>query len=422
MLPFLLLTAWLQAPPESHPQDALLLVPDAAWCWFADPRALRSGRATWVGWVDSGGDVCVGKREGESWSTATLHPGFEADDHACPALWADAEGRMHVFYSRHNGSGMFERHTLHPGDPSEWTPERVLRLYGERPGRRTTYPNPVAVPSEGRLYLLWRGDDWKPTFSWSEDEGETWVPAQTLVAPVERDPSNRPYVKVAPHGGTGFHLAFTDGHPRLEEKNSIRYLCYEEGRLRRADGTPLASLEECPVDIARTEVVYDGASPGGRAWVWDVAEDGAGRPVIVFSMLPSESEHHYGYARWNGECWDVHPITPAGGWFPQTPPGKVEPEPHYSGGIVLDHTHPEVVYLSRRVGEHFEIERWETSDGGASWSSRPLTRGSSHDQVRPVYVRNARPGGLTLLWMEVDRYRHYTDYRTGLRAASLERD
>lgn len=403
--------------------DPPVLVDDGAWCWFADPRAVAHGGRTHVGWISSEGDVEVGAWDPEtrSWEEATLRAGLERDDHDNPALWFDAEGRLHAFYSKHSNSPMWHRRTVAPGDLFAWTEERALELYGDRPGRRTTYPNPVEVPAEGRLYLLWRGDDWKPDLSWSEDGAATWTPARTVVAPAEPDPGNRPYVKVAPAGEAGFHLAFTDGHPRKEPANSIRYLRYEDGAMRRSDGTPLAKLDELPLETGAAEVVHDGSSELGRAWIWDVAEDAEGRPVIVYAALPARDDHRYRYARHDGEGWVTHPITAAGGWFPHTPEGAREGEPHYSGGVVLDHGDPRVVYLSREVDGRFEIERWRTEDGGASWTSEPLTRDSERDQVRPVAVRG--PGergcgerGPRVLWMSLERYRHYTDYRASLRA------
>ena len=116
---------------------------------------------------------------------------------------------------------------------------------------------------------------------------------------------------------------------------------------------------------------------------------------------------------WTGERWETHEITAAGKWFPQTPPGAVEREPYYSGGVVLDHADPSVVYLSRETGGVFEIEEWMTADRGRTWRSSPVTAGSAKNNVRPVAVRGLPPGRREVLWMNGD-YIGYRDYRTRL--------
>jgi hypothetical protein len=222
-------------------------------------------------------------------------------------------------------------------------------------------------------------------------------------------------MKVASNGRDVIHFAFTNGHPRDEPLNSIYYVRYQDGEFTRADGSVVGSMRRLPLDHGRAERVYDGGATGVRAWIWDVAADVVGNPVIVYARLPEESDHRYHYARWNGEAWVDTELTSAGGWFPRTPEGVTEPEPHYSGGVVLDHDNPSVVYLSRQVADVFEIERWWTLDGGLTWHSMPITRGSANDNVRPFVIRNHAPSSPAVLWMENRHYRHYLDYESAIR-------
>ncbi|UCD23288.1 MAG: BNR-4 repeat-containing protein, partial [Gemmatimonadota bacterium] len=263
------------------------------------------------------------------------------------------------------------------------------------------------------IYLFWRGGNFKPSFSHTDDL-ITWSPARTLIQSDEATVV-RPYVKVASNGRDAIHFAFTDGHPRNEPQNSIYYVRYRGGEFTRADGSPVGTMAEVPLIHEHADLVYDGRLTGVRAWIWDVAEDGQGNPVIVYTRLPQETDHRYHYARWNGEEWLDTEVTPAGGWFPQTPPGTNEPEPHYSGGVVLDHADPDVVYLSRRVAGVFEIERWWTVDEGTSWRSRPITAGSANDNVRPFVIRDHGSSSPTVLWMENRAYRHYLDFDSAIR-------
>ena len=141
-----------------------------------------------------------------------------------------------------------------------------------------------------------------------------------------------------------------------------------------------------------------------------------GHPVIVYARLPAEDDHRYHYARWAGTRWDDHEITAGGKWFPQTPEGQKEGEPHYSGGVVLDPRDPSIVYLSRPVKGIFEIERWQTPDGGRNWSRTAVTSGSKHHNVRPVVARGDYGQNTRVLWMHLHGgYSHYTRFHTGIK-------
>jgi hypothetical protein len=404
-------------PAEEYPE----LAASGAWCWFGDPRALRFQGIhdrIYAGWVDSAGSIVVSSLDLESGERAehTVQPAFNRDDHANPALMILPDGTVVVFYTSHGSAvsdAMYYRLSLRPEDITAWSERHEIGSNTEGP-RGYTYPNPVRLADEGgRIYLFWRGGNFKPSFSYTDDL-VTWSPARTLI---QSDAANvvRPYVKIASNGRDAIHFAFTDGHPRNEPQNSIYYLRYRNGEFTRADGTVIGKMADLPLSHGRADLVYDGRLTGVRAWIWDVASDGQGNPVIVYTRLPEESDHRYHYARWTGEGWLDVELTAAGGWFPQTPEGATEPEPHYSGGIVLDHEDPAVVYLSRPVAGVFEIERWWTGDDGSSWRSRPITAGSANDNVRPFVIRGHSGSSPTLLWMENRFYRHYLDFDSAIR-------
>ncbi len=388
-------------PAEQYPQ----LSSDGAWCWFGDPRGVRyqgDHDRIYTGWVDSEGSIVVGSLDLESGEQVqrTLHPAFN----------------IVVFYTSHGADvseAMYYRVSERPEDVTAWGERLEIGSNTDGP-RGHTYPNPVQLSEEaGRIYLFWRGGNFKPSFSYTDDL-VTWSPAQTLIRSDEAT-AVRPYVKVASNNRDEIHLAFTDGHPRDEPQNSIYYLKYAGGEFTRADGSLVGTMSDLPLAHDSSDLVYDGRTTGVRAWIWDVAADEDGRPIIVYARLPAEADHRYHYARWTGEEWIDSEIVASGGWFPNTPEGVVEPEPHYSGGVVLDHGDPSVVYLSRPVGRVFEIERWRTRDGGDTWRTHAVTAGSARDNVRPFVIRNHGRSSPTLLWMENRRYRHYLDFDASIR-------
>ena len=261
--------------------------------------------------------------------------------------------------------------------------------------------------------MFWCGISWKPTFATSPD-GKTWSTPRILIEQQGCEANTiRPYFKVVSDGKSTIHFAFTDGHPRDEPENSIYYMKYEHGAFVKADGTWIAPIKELPIQPRASDIVYDAKPSKVRAWIWDIALDADSNPVIAYAQFLKETDHRYHYARWVGGSWLDTELVAAGKWFPQTPAGATEREPHYSGGIALDHADPSIVFLSREVAGMFEIERWATNDSGKTWQSIPITSHSAHPNVRPVVARNTGGTGEYVLWIQGD-YVYSTDYHTGI--------
>lgn len=395
-----------------------IFTPDGAWCWFSDPRAVyRDGRII-AGWVTADGSIQVGARSlaGGELTVATLAPQFERDDHDHPTLVFLPDGRLSAFYSRHSKGDMFLATTVRPGDFTAWSPSRELGFLDPARGPRgITYANPFVLSAEDHAFwVFWRGSDFKPTFSISRDGGATWEPQRTLISQQGRDSGNRPYVKYWSDGRGRIDVIFTDGHPRNEAANSVYFVRYERGAFWRADGTRIGTLDDLPLQPAQCDRIYDGAT-AGRAWIWSVVEDAEGNPVVGYTRLPAEQDHRYHYARWDGSRWADHEITAGGSWFPQTPAGEKEREPHYSGGLSIDPANPARVYVSLPINGVFEIREFSTRDGGATWTSVPVTANSAADNVRPFVVPGTPAGQTVVLWMHNLSYSHYTRYETQLR-------
>jgi hypothetical protein len=376
-----------------------------SWSWFADPRAVNLGAPydqTIVGWIGRDGAVTVDAVGGGCATDRSVVVGhLFHDDHGAPAILVEPDKRLTAFWSGHNGAAMYERTTLAPGDVSGWGP--VQTVPSDLPGPRGfTYPNPVLLSSEGeRTYLFWRGADYSADFSVRGPSG-AWGPARRMIV----NPGQRPYVKVATDGRDTIAFAYTNGHPR-ETTTSIYYAASRGGWLRHADGRRIAPLGGRPIHPGRGDLVYNGARSHASGWVWDVALDARGRPVIVYATFRHLRNHAYWYAHWTGHRWSSHLITFGG---PTISPGTIETE--YSGGLALDHRDPSIVYLSRKVRGRFEIERWVTTDGGRGWRHITVARSATADSVRPVVPRGP-DGPVKLLWLR-GRYGSYTTYRTSV--------
>lgn len=377
-----------------------------SWSWFGDPRAVYvAGQydEIFAGWLDWSGGVTVGAYDPQFGLRRQDVIGYLFhDDHSAPSIFIEPDRRLTVFWSAHNGSRMDYRSTLRPEDITAWgplqhVPSNVIGSLGY------TYPNPVQLPAEGNtLYLFWRGADWSEVYATRALDGR-WSRARELI----RVPGQRPYVKEDSNGSDEIALAFTDGHPR-NVLSSIFFVVYRAGSLWTAGGRWISRITGGPIAPQRADIVYDARAARVPAWVWDVALGRRGRPVIVYATFPSADHHQYWYADWTGARWVSHFLTSAGGTIS---PAGIEAE--YSGGITLDHLDPSVVYLSRQVGDGFEIERWITDDGGWRWRHTVVVPAAGTDNVRPFVPRGWDRGPMSLLWLR-GQYGSYTQYRTSI--------
>jgi rhamnogalacturonyl hydrolase YesR len=422
-LTLLLLLCFSTITKSQRAEEYITLADDGTWCWFSDPRSVSYAGAherTYTAYATSEGNIELSYLDHRSNKklSKVLYEKLQIDDHINPSILFLPDGRLMVFFTKHNGT-IFYTTSSQAEDISQFEAIKRLEL-----GKRLCYTNPVLLSEEdNRIYLFFRGGhDWKPSFITSEDLGKSWSKPQAFVSKNINDPHNRPYTKIISDGKASIHFAFTDGHPREEHFNSIYYLKYEKGIFSDAAGKVIGASKSLPIDQATVPKVYDGKITNHRAWIWDIAIDENAQPVLVYTVMPEETKHFYHYAFWDGKIWNDQRLCPAGSAFPTLERTKAQrdPEPHYSAGIALDHSDPSIAYLARPHGNRFEIEAWKTSDGGKTFNSKTITNNSLHDNVRPVAVRNA-PSSLlpSVLWLTVDYYRHYTDFKTKIKGNVL---
>lgn len=418
---YLSLLSCKTTPPTQSETSVSTLAKDGAWCWFSDPRAVYyegEHKRTYVGWIDSEGNVMVSYLDHDNGQTQShvLHEQLEVDDHDNPALYFTEDGRLMVFYTKHaREAPIYQMIARNPEDISNWGERRSLELNDttKYEGFSDTYTYVNVWPVGDQLFMLWRGADFKPNFSISEDGGQSWSTGEILILPERIYRNRRPYLK-AYSDGSRLHLAFTDGHPRRELENSIYYTYYENGNFYKSDGSLISSLEDVPFSPEQAELVHDGAVDD-KAWIWDIAADENNHPVLTFASFPEDSIHYYHYARWNGSDWESERLVKAGSWFPESTPGQEQREPNYSGGIVVDTENPDNVYLSLEKDGVFEIEHWHRR-GPGDWINRPVTINSSKDNIRPYAVLGAKGDNpLQLFFLTNDHYTHYTDYHSAVK-------
>jgi 2-polyprenyl-3-methyl-5-hydroxy-6-metoxy-1,4-benzoquinol methylase len=385
--------------------DSFMQINDGAWCWLQDPRAIRHvGACDKIYWgcVTKNGDIKISSYDcnNHKRDTFTLRPALDINDHAAPAILIRNDGRIVVFYSKHNANTMYWRISTHPEDITAFGDEMSF----DGGGLQVCYPNPVQLTGEdNKIYLFYRkraGES--PTLEResyrASADGENFGTEQDMV-----DVGNRTYVKVISNGIDKIHFCVTKSDDAAGIHKHVYYGYYSHGNYYKADGTKIGAA--LPLRENDLEKVYDSDAAGNYlAWIWDIALDADGNPCIAFATFVSDTDHRYNYARWTGNMWEVHEITSAGGCLYAT-------EPHYSGGISLDKEDPSIAYLSKLVSSQWEIQKFKTIDGGKSWETPvSMTFDSPKKNMRPVAVRNGS-SRFPVFWMYGD-YTTYTDYET----------
>ena len=410
-------------PLPLYAEDYQVLTRDGAWCWFSDPRAIYVGDEMFGGYVDRQGSIWAFRynpvtQESEQHK---LYEKLDYDDHAAPSIMALLDKRLVLFFSAHGGtknSPMYYRVSKRSADISAW--EDVQRINPKMDGNLgICYSNPAMLSDEGnRIYLFFRGRDFKPTCVYTDDL-KTWSEPINLV---RNDPgygtSGRPYIKVTTNHKNKIFFAFTDAHPRDRATNSIYFMMYKDGKLCKADGT-VVSDSLGSVMPSQVDKVYDATKTFDKAWIWDVAFDKEENPVLVYARFShGKSIHSYWYARWNGTAWENHKITDAAQCFMRNDYNNknyLETEENYSGGVYLDHENPSVAYTSRPIDNVFEIEKWTFVGGKKKWRTEAVTVQSGRDNVRPYVVREHKEGQPSVLWMYNYKYPHFKKFNAAIR-------
>ena len=405
-----------------YAEDYQVITRDGAWCWFSDPRAIYVDDKMFGGFVDKEGSIwafCYDPSTCQS-KQYKLFNKLDYDDHANPSIMALSDQRLVLFFSAHGGtknSPIYYAVSKYPSDISSW--EEVQEINPEMEGSLgVCYTNPVMLSDENnRVYLFFRGRDFKPTCIYTDDL-KTWSQPINLV---RNDPGygqgGRPYTKITTNHKDKIFFAFTDAHPRDRATNSIYFMMYKNGKICKADGTVVSETLGSIIP-SQVDKVYDATRTFDKAWIWDIAFDESEKPILVYARFSDrDNKHSYWYARWNGIKWENHKITDAGQWFQRTEYVKEKPEYecNYSGGVYLDHENPNILYTSRPINDRFEIEKWTFTGGKQKWITEAITYQSEKDNVRPLVVRNHRGSQPSVLWMYNYKYPGFKAYDCAIR-------
>lgn len=397
-------------------QNFYTLTTSGGWSFFGDPRSVQVDGKIFTGWTTMTGRVKVSQFDPATGLTfaKTLGPRLsQGDDHENPSLLVKPDGRIMAFYSPHSGriyptnrkSKLYYRTTLRPADVSEWTRYKTIPTNTFDGHLGYTYPNPVPLAGK-KIFLAWRGGDWLPAVA--TFNGRRWSRARGMIyTPHPR----RPYVKTAAGNNDSVLIGYNQDNPRQTRTNTY-FMRYVPGLgYYKANGRRIARAGSRIAAQKGDVVAWNGQD--GRTWVMDVAEDSNNNPVVLYAAGDRFSEMHYFLARYQAGSWTRTRIV--GNGFDGK--AKIPPSYHYypSAGASLDHSDPNVVYLSRAVDANLamRVETWRLKVPANLSSGWDVTRNSPLDMncFRPVGVRYGRVGDVAMM---CGAYYSWLNFPTGI--------
>ena len=416
-----LTSAWAQ---ESY--SGSVVTDEGAWCWFADPRALHyenaagTINATYLGYIDVHGNVKAAQYD---WLTGRktevlIRSYFQPDDHNNPTFIVLPDERVMIFYTRHTDEAkIWYRISRKPGDITALGEEKYLAT-----ANNTTYPSPFILSDDPtHIYLCWRGINWHPTIArlTMPDENDNCAfdfgPKQIV-----QSTGARPYAKYQSNGKDKIYLTYTTGHPDNEMPDwlYLNVIDINGGSplLRDISGNQLSIIANGPHNVnkqssyasAHPTAIVDNSS-SVRNWVWQIALDADGNPVIAYPHIDNDKTgHEYWYARWTGSAWKTTRVCDAGHAFHQN---WNQTERCYSGGMALDPDNVGDLYLSipTKNGTYnrdgvYEIWKYTIGDDGTVVGSQQITVNSAKNNSRPFIIPGSKDSQMRLAWMNGDYY------------------
>lgn len=364
------------------------------WVW---PNITDTGSYLYSGAAGQGGQFYVSRIVKSSDATNTTTLGTrEIDDHNVPAIIKMPNSKMLAVYSRHGVASVQYLRISASNDSDDWGSETTLATTGF-----ATYAQLAIVGS--RIWLAYRVADggsghWVTRYSddnaatWSAEVNITSIPylIMRLVGSVWRCHMYEHPITGTDHDIYTFQINLSTGAVSDDNGNTLGNVLTDTG---------------LPVTQAECHKVAD-VTGSTTTRLYDVAYDGTACLASEFVDSSAGTYYRYTYSTGTG-LYTKSAICTSG-------PAFYIGTSNYFGSVCFDEASNNTVYAARNLGPsvglgNWVLEKYTTSDGGASWQKVATIRRSTDIICRPQHK------GGRLWWSEITDYPAFTAFRGNLR-------
>ena len=387
-------------------------IPNAGYCWFSEPKAIQANGNAYLGYVTNTGAIMIAQYTHATKQTKTFQLNkFEQDDHNDPAINVLNDGRIIVFYTRHNADNIMRYRISKTPDISTLGPEKTLSSAGPTTYAQIIYKYPVIV-----VFYRSNLNSWNCRIS--TDNGATWGPEKYVF---NYGSGEQMYIRTSWRWnvqGADCADIILSGHPDRGNRHGVRH-CYlniadaNNIKIKAPGAIVLLDLktQQGPIVTEKIPALYRPEENNNiKAWIWDVYATSNSHITAVYVTFPSTNDHRYNYARYNPATkkFDTKIEFAKGG-------GRIGEgnEPSYSGGIVFGKQPgmQDVIFASvyKPTTSRFEINKYQLVNG--AFQKTPVQQ-SAANNYRPVSVINGKPDFAT--YWESGSYDYYTNIKTNI--------
>lgn len=359
-------------------------------------RGMYYNGNTYFGFIDLDGNVRVSSYNHTTHAVATspviLSYSSDIDHHGSPAVIVrNSDHKLVVASADHSSTSLSIAISTNAEDVSAWG--AATNIDSTLGGTQYTYCNLFQLSGESnKLYLFYRDYDGVSTgtlaYSTSTDGGATWA-AQTVLFSVS---TKVVYSAIGSDDTSRIDLLVTDGDAQDGNTASLYHFYYAgSGTFKKSDGTTISVSK--PYGTSDVTKVHDGATLGSIGTTPTAIVTNGGNPIgcwPAYNTAGAGSNANNFYGTCSAGTWTVNTIADSG-----LPPA----DPYYNQGPTLDRIDPTIVYLSRYVSGVWQIVKYQTANGGTSWSSTQLTTDTGVEgNINPASIANSN-SGMRVMWM-----------------------
>lgn len=359
------------------------------WNGVSEPSAHYYNGKTYVCGCDDSKNIWAASYDHATltWSTpvniGNISTAVDGAIHVAPCILVRSSDHRIMVFGVANGTGQ-------PGywlstNPEDATAWGSVVLFGTS----ATYTYVSCAQLNGvtnsPIYLFvkhWSGGIGYLSFYKSTDGGSTWSGPTDLIGPVS---SSTIYWRIGNDANTRIDIfaSTTDRAPATPA--SVYHFKFVGDVLYKSDGTPVGG--STPV-VANTGTLIQDASLGSarcNGWAYS---GGNPRALILINTSNANTDTAARCAVWTGSAWTVTDVASVGGVI-----GGNE----FIAGGAMTKDDPFTIWMPKLVSSHYEMFRYTSGDGGATWAGQAVTSGSSVENAMPD-TPFAGVHGLQVVW------------------------